>query len=85
MNYKESWNSKKPQHLTIRENEVWKESGEALLEALKEKGLRFENSEQLIYALKVKDTDDFRYHPHINVGRMKIEGDGTLVFIRDVL
>ena len=57
---------------------------DAMLELLKERGLRLGNSEQLIYALKVgqDDIEDFRYFPHINgFSKMKIEGAGTLVFI----
>lgn len=36
MGYREDWNAKKPdlEEMSIRENEMWNESGEAMLEAL---------------------------------------------------
>ncbi|MFH1859804.1 MAG: hypothetical protein ABH870_02130 [bacterium] len=59
---------------------------DAMLESLQGMGMVLEDSEQLIYALKVpnEDIDDFRYHAHINgFYKMQIKGRGTLVFIPD--
>ena len=73
MDYREVWNSRKPQHLTIEENRMWKESGEALIEVLKkvvitdEVGFSFDYWDDSIHA------EGYQW------------GKGCLIFIPDVL
>ena len=57
MDYKEVWNSKKPEEIGIQENEMWELSGKSLLEALITDGFHVDIGQVIeIEGVKIKAT-----------------------------